>query len=142
MFILLFYTTDFMDDNVVNDGNKVSELIIYNEGENYNNPEYELTDDYKALIERTFDYWNRNLSFYKLPFSYKQRWFNVEMQSGREVVEPRTLANIPVPMMRELGEETGLYVPDYIIFYYYEQYSHLHENRKVVLNGDLSLIHI
>ena len=128
------------DDNVVNDSNKVSELIIYNEGENYNNPEYELTDDYRALIERTFDYWNRNLSFYKLPFSYKQRWFNVEMQSGREVVEPRTLANIPVPMMRELGEETGLYVPDYIIFYYYEQYSHLHENRKVVLNGDCTLL--
>ena len=25
------------DDNVVNDSNKVSELIIYNEGENYNN---------------------------------------------------------------------------------------------------------
>ena len=61
------------EDNVVNDGNKVSELIIYNEGENYNNPEYELTDDYKALIERTFDYWNRNLSFFKLPFPYKQR---------------------------------------------------------------------
>ena len=91
-------------------------------------------------IERTFDYWNRNLGFYKLPFPYKQRWFNVEMQSGREVVEPRTLANIPVPMMRELGEETGLYVPDYIIFYYYEQYSHLHQNRKVVLNGDCTLL--
>ena len=51
-------------------------------------------------------------------------------------MEPRTLANTPVPMMRELGEETGLYAPDYIIFYYYEQYSHLHQNRKVVLNGD------
>ena len=85
------------DDNAVNDSNKVSELIIYNEGENYNNPEYELADDYKAVIESTFDYWNRNLGFYKLSFSYKQRWFNVEMQSGREVVEPGTLSNIPVP---------------------------------------------
>jgi len=96
------------DDKAVNDSNKVSELIIYNEGENYNNPEYELTDDYKAVIESTFDYWNWNLGFYKLPFSYKQRWFNVEMQSGREVVEPGTMANIPVPIVRELGEETGL----------------------------------
>jgi len=42
--------------------------------------------------------------------------------------------------MRELGEETGLYVPDYIVFYYYEQYSHLHQNRKVVLNGDCTLL--
>ena len=64
----------------------------------------------------------------------------MEMQSGREVVKPRTLANIPVPMIRELGEETGLYVPDYIIFYYYEQYSQLHQNRKVVLNGVCTLL--
>jgi len=87
------------DVKAVNESNKVSELIIYYEGENYNNPEYELTDDYKAVIESTFDYWNRNLSFYKLPFSYKQRWFNVEMQSGGEVVEPGTMAKIPVPIM-------------------------------------------
>lgn len=40
------------------------------------------------------------------------------MQIGGEVVKPRITANGSVLIIRELGEETGLYSSDYIIFYF------------------------
>ena len=58
------------------------------------------------------------------------------MQTGRFVVDPATLRNVPKHVMRSLGEMLGLYVPDYILLFYIEQYPHLQLKSNVRLCGD------
>ena len=58
------------------------------------------------------------------------------MQTGRFVVDPATLRKVPKPVMRSLGEMLGLYVPDYILLFYIEQYPHLQLKSNVRLCGD------
>ena len=58
------------------------------------------------------------------------------MQTGRFVVDPESLRNVPKPVMRPLGDMLGLYVSDYILLFYIEQYPHLQLMSDVRLYGD------
>jgi len=106
--------------------------------ENYNtiNPDYELSEEYKSIIKEAFKHKFGELMFFDPPFSLMHDWYNVQMQTGRFVVDPETLRNGPRPVMRSLGDMLGLYVPDYILLFYVEQYPHLQLKSNVRLCGD------
>ena len=74
--------------------------------------------------------------FHDPPFSLMHDWYNVQTQLGRWVIDPDTIRDVEKPVMRELGDKLGLFVPDCILLFFVDQYEHLNMKSNVRLYGD------
>ena len=74
--------------------------------------------------------------FHDPPFSLMHDWYNVQTQLDRCVIYPDTIRDVERPVMRELGDKLGLFVPDCILLFFVDQYQHLNMKSNVRLYGD------
>ena len=63
-------------------------------------------------------------------------WYNVQTQLDRCVIDPDTIRDVERPVMRELGDKLGLFVPDCMLLFFADQYQHLNMKSNVRLYGD------